>query len=149
MPAIAFSALKFREYILGKAVVVRTDHKPLETILHKPMATAPLRLQAMILKLSGYDRHVEYLPGKKQVLADTLSRASLDEVPSEDDDLQVNMIERISITEAEYTKLQQTTANELHELYSIIQTGWPETKQEVPHSIRQYWNTRGELAVLD
>ena len=107
--------------------------------------TAPLRLQAMILKVSGYDLQVEYLPGKKQMLADTLIRASLDE----DDELQVNMVERISITEAKYAQLQQSTANELHELYSMIQSGWPETKHEVPHSIRQYWDTRDELAVLD
>ena len=31
----------------------------------------------------------------------------------------------------------------------MIQVGWPETKQHVPHSIRQYWDTRDELAVLD
>ena len=64
---------KFREYILGKTTVVQTDHKPLETILRKSMATAPSRLQATMLKLSGYDLKVEYLPGKKKVLADTLS----------------------------------------------------------------------------
>ena len=111
--------------------------------------TAPLRLQAMILKVSGYDLQVKYLPGKKQMLADTLSRASLDEMLPEDDELQVNMVERISITEAKYAQLQQSIANEQHELYSMIQSGWPETKHEVPHSIRQYWDTRDELAVLD
>ena len=121
MQAIVFSTQTFREYILGKPVVVQTDHKPLETILRKPMGTAPLRLQAMILKVSGYDLQVEYLPGKKQILADTLSRASLDEMPPEDDELQVNMVERISITEAKYAQLQQSKANELHELYSMIQ----------------------------
>ena len=46
------------------------------------MSVAPLRLQAMILKVIGFDLKVEYLPGKKQILADTLSRASLDEVPA-------------------------------------------------------------------
>ena len=60
MLAIVFSAHNFREYILGKATLVQTDHQPLETILRKP-----LRLQAMILKVSGFDLKVEYLPGKK------------------------------------------------------------------------------------
>ena len=90
MLAIVFSAHKFREYILGKATLVQTDHQPLETILRKPMSVAPLCLQAMILKVSGFDLKVEYLPGKKQILADTLSRVSLDEVPAEEDELQVN-----------------------------------------------------------
>ena len=31
----------------------------------------------------------------------------------------------------------------------MIHVEWPETKQQVPHSIRQYWDTRDELAVLD
>ena len=30
----------------------------------------------------------------------------------------------------------------------MIQVGWPETKHQVPHSIRRYWDTRDELAVL-
>ena len=95
MLAIAFSAQKCREYILGKSGVVQTDHKPLENILHKPLANGSIRLQAMFLKVSGYDLQVEYLPCKKQFLADTLSRASLNEAPPEDDELQVSMLERI------------------------------------------------------
>ena len=149
MLAIVFSTQKFREYILGKTTLVQTDHKPLEMILRKPLTTAPLRLQAMMLRVSGYDLSVEYLPGKKQVLADTLSRASLNEVPPEEEEIQVNMLERISVSEPKYAELQQNTANELHELYAMIQAGWPDTKQQVPHSIRQYWDTRDELAVLD
>ena len=59
------------------------------------------------------------------------------------------MLERISISEPKYAELQQNTANELHELYAMIQGGWPESKQQVPHSIRQYWDAQDELAVLD
>ena len=53
---------------------------------------------------------------KKQILADTLSRGSLDEVPAEEDELQVKTVERISKSEAKYAELQQNTANELHVL---------------------------------
>ena len=31
----------------------------------------------------------------------------------------------------------------------MIQTVWPETKQQVPHSILEYWESRDELAVFD
>ena len=149
MQAIVFRTQKFREYIMGKTTVVLTDHKPLETILRKLMTAAPLRLQAVILKVSRYDLKVKYLPGKRQILADTLSRASLNEEPLEEDEIQVNMPERISISEPKYAELRQNTGNALHELFAIIQAGWPATKQHVPHSIRQYWNTRDELAALD
>ena len=140
------------EYILGKGTLVQTDHQPLQRILRKPISVAPLRLQAMIPKVSGFDLKVEYLPKKKKkktIVAETLSRASLDEVPAEEDELQVNTVERISISETKYAELQQNTANELHAFYTMIQVGWPETKQQVPHSILRYWDTRDELAVLD
>ena len=114
---------------MGKTTVVQTDRKPLETILRKPMKAAPLRLQAMILKVSGYDLKVGYLPSKKQILADTLSRASLNEEPLEEHEIQVNMVERISISEPKYAELQKKTRNEFHVLYAIIQAGWPATKQ--------------------
>ena len=98
MLAIVFSTNKFREYILGKTTVVQTDHKPLETILRKPMATVPLGLRAMMLKVSGYELKEEYPPGKKQFLADNLSWASLNELQVDEDKIQVNILERISIS---------------------------------------------------
>ena len=66
-----------------------------------------------------------------------------------EDEIQVNMLERISISEPKYAELQQNIENELHELHTIIQVGWPATKHQVPHSIRQYWNTHDELPALD
>ena len=42
---------------------------------------------------------------KKQILAETLSRVSLEEVPAEEDELQVNMVKRISISEAKFAEL--------------------------------------------
>ena len=129
MLAIVFITQKFREYILGKTVVVQTDHKPLEIILRKPIAVTPLRL---------HDLKVGYLLGKKQVLADTLRRASLKEIQADEDEMQVNVLERISISEPKYTELQQKTANDFHQLYAMIQIGWPETKRQVPYNIREY-----------
>ena len=61
MLAIEFSAHKFREYILGKATLVQTDHQPLETILRKPVAPASDDPQSEWV----FDLKVEYLPGKK------------------------------------------------------------------------------------
>lgn len=138
MLAILFSTEKFREYMIGKETVVQTDHKPLETICRKPRMSAPLRLQTMLFKLKGYDLKIEYLPRKKQFIADALSRASTQEPHAEDKELQVNMIESLSVSVSKYSEFQIRTANELHELYAIIQSGWPDTKHEVPCSIQAY-----------
>ena len=45
MLAIMFALVKFNQYTFGRHVRVSSDHKPLESILSKPLAVAPRRLQ--------------------------------------------------------------------------------------------------------
>ena len=80
MYAIVFGTERFHQYIYGKNVAVTTDHKPLETILSKPLSAAPAQLQRMMLRLPKYDLTVHYQPGKKIPVAGTLSRLHLNEV---------------------------------------------------------------------
>ena len=69
---------RFEHYYLGKETVrVLTDHKPLVTIFKKPILTCPKRLQRMRLRLQKFSLNVEYQPGPKMYISDTLSRASL------------------------------------------------------------------------
>ena len=76
MLAICFATSNFHQYVYGKpSVSVQTDHKPLESILKKPLCKAPPRLQRLMLRLQPYDLDVHYVPGKYMYLADTLSRA--------------------------------------------------------------------------
>lgn len=42
---------KFRDYISGKAIVIKTDHQPLVTIWKQPVHTAPACLQRMCMKI--------------------------------------------------------------------------------------------------
>lgn len=77
MLAIVFSLEKFHQYTYGRHVKIQSDHKPLESILQKPLACAPRRLQGMMLRLQKYDYEVRYERGENLHLADTLSRAYL------------------------------------------------------------------------
>ncbi|KAF2886904.1 hypothetical protein ILUMI_19270 [Ignelater luminosus] len=51
-------------------------HKPLVAIFNKPLVSAPLRLQRMLMKIQRYDIELHYVPGKYLYLADTLSRTT-------------------------------------------------------------------------
>ena len=73
MLAVVFACRKFHQYIYGRSIVIETDHKPLQANSTKPLSQVPLRLQKMILNVRGYDVEIRYIPGGKQVLADTLS----------------------------------------------------------------------------
>jgi hypothetical protein len=56
MLAIVFGCTRFHKLIYGRHnVIVESDHKPLETIWKKPLHTAPMRLQKMIMKLQLYN----------------------------------------------------------------------------------------------
>ena len=55
---------KFDQWLYGKSdITVHTDHKPLRTILKKPLNKAPARLQKMIMTLQRYSFKLEYRKG--------------------------------------------------------------------------------------
>ena len=149
MLSIVHCCKKFHHYIFSKPVAIENDHKPLEAILTKPLLSAPMRLQSMMLRLQPYDLNMTYKPGKQIPLGDTLSRANLPEAEPDIEPVMVNMIDHIAVTPGRMKQFQECTAKELNELHYMILKGWPDTKQQTPHSIRQYWNIRDELSVAD
>ena len=72
--AIVFACQWFNTYIQGRPFTVESDHKPLEMIHQKSLASAPPRLQHMLLQLQRYNVTIKYRPGKEILLADALSR---------------------------------------------------------------------------
>ena len=100
MLAIVFSLERFNQYTFGRHVNVESDHKPLETILQKPLVRAPRRLQSMMMRLQKYDFNVHYERGTNMHLADTLSRAYLPFPGKEEDDIEsVNMVQYLPISD--------------------------------------------------
>ena len=103
MLAICFACTKFHQYIYGKCTDVQTDHRPLESILRKPIAKASPRRQRIMLQLQRYTLNVMYVPGKLMYVADTLSRAFIRGEPScgAPDDMEVlvhNLVENLPAT---------------------------------------------------
>lgn len=74
MFVILFGCKRFHHYVYGRHIDVESDHKPLESILKKPLVVAPARLQRMMLQLQKYNVTVRHVPGKEIPVADTLSR---------------------------------------------------------------------------
>ena len=54
---------------------MHSDHKPLQTIVNKPLDKSPRRLQGMLMRGQAYNFKLVWKPGKQHVIADTLSRA--------------------------------------------------------------------------
>ena len=149
MLAIVFSLEKFHQYTFGRKVIVRSDHKPLESILKKPLSSAPRRLQGMMMRLQKYDVDVHYERGAKMYIADLLSRVYLPEVGFEDDkefEL-VNMVKTLPINQKRLEEIRQGTEADqaLQVLKSLILKGWSDDKNDLPIQATPYYSYRDEL----
>ena len=71
---VLFAMERLHNYVFGEPVRVQTNHKPLEMIRKKSVATASPRLQQLFLRLARYEIQVEYISGKDNSIADALSR---------------------------------------------------------------------------
>ena len=66
--AVVFALEILNHYTAGYRVKVETDHEPL--------TNTSTRVQRLLLRLLQYDIDIQYLPGKRKVIADALSRVS-------------------------------------------------------------------------
>lgn len=79
--AIVFACTRFHYYLYGRAFVVESDHKPLESLFKKDIDESPIRLQRMMTILLRYPMmKVIHKPGKEMHVADCLSRAQIDDI---------------------------------------------------------------------
>lgn len=76
--AIFYAIMHFKPYIYGTNFLVRTDHKPLIYLF--TLKNPSQRLLRIRLELEEYTFDIEYIKGKTNVVADALSRMSLDEI---------------------------------------------------------------------
>ena len=143
--AIVFACDRFEAYIYGRdRVSIESDHKPLETIVLKPLSSAPKRLQRMLLRLQKYTLDVIFKKGEHMYLADTLSRAYIPEVKVCD-----FVRESLPVSQERWQQLNHASENDYvcQQLRATIQNGWPETKAEVPECVLPYYDSRDELTV--
>jgi hypothetical protein len=72
MMAIMHALTKFRQYLVGSKFVVKTDHNSLKYFLEQKDLSE--RQQKWVTKVHAFDFDIEYVKGKKNIVADALSR---------------------------------------------------------------------------
>lgn len=155
--AIVFACERFHQYIFGKEkVIVESDHKPLESIFKKPLMSVPARLQRMMLRLQHYDLVVQYKPGKYMYIADTLSRAPLPDLYSEEvhknNLYQIQLIVNslpMSNDKLSMIKKETKRDSECRKLSEYISIGWPDHKSQIESDLKAYWSLRDEFFIVD
>jgi len=130
--AIVFACTKFHQFIYGFNTAVQTDHKPLESIVKKPLHKISPRLQRMLLRLQKYDLSLKFVKGKYLHVANTLSRVLCDDTPSEDFDIEETeaavhvILKSLPASETRIKDFQVATENDsqLQQLKAVINNGW-------------------------
>ena len=166
---IMFSTERFHQYTYGRSVIVQSDHKSLESILAKPLVSAPKRLQRMILRLQRYDPDVRYKKGSELYLADTLSqhnpkfeeatqdqrehvllaRSAFEEGLDVEQDVQEINHLLVSKHEAEMFRVETKNDEVLQAVKAMVQSGWPAGRRELSPTIAIYSDIRDELVIQD
>lgn len=150
--AVVYGMERFHHFTYGRSVDVQSDHKPLESIMTKPLLSAPKRLQRMLMRLQWYQVRLQYCPGKHLLLADTLSRAycrdqERGKVESEVES--INMVTYLPVSKERTLAIQRATEldTELQSLKNVILQGWPEGKEHLSMDVTKYFHIRDELSV--
>ena len=114
--------------------MVETDHKPLEMIHKKSLASTPPRLQRELLRLQHYDVSIKYRPGKEMVLADSLSRLS--PIPDKEIHLEQSIYAvQFSDDKLQQLKLGSESDSEVTAIKDVITDGWPDSAKQLPQNL--------------
>ncbi|XP_062621337.1 uncharacterized protein K02A2.6-like [Saccostrea cucullata] len=148
--SILFGLEKFDQYTYGRKVVIENDHKPLEAILRKPLSAAPRRLQDIMMKLNRYDITFKFVKGEDLIIADMLSRATI-EVPTDDRPRIMTVCVDPDLSDVRLDEIRKATEmdSELQCLIANITDGWPDRKNLVEESVKQYYDLRETLSVYN
>ncbi|KAK2716831.1 hypothetical protein QYM36_007097 [Artemia franciscana] len=141
--AIVFECKPFHHYIYGRKTIVTTDHRPLETILSRPLHTAPARLQRMMIQIQPYDIEVHYSPGSDIPVPDALSRLHLPDVDTKmQNDIEVfvhTVMKSLPVSDSKLDEIRRETEKDtqLKAVKELILKGWPGTRQSSKEQVRQ------------
>ncbi|KAK3092083.1 hypothetical protein FSP39_025049 [Pinctada imbricata] len=140
---------RFDQYTYGRTVIIENDHKPLETILRKPLSSAPRRLQDIIMEMNRYDIQFRFVKGSKLLIADTLSRSYL---PTETEHERTRVLcvnEDISDSRLEKIRNETSRDKSLMDLKETIENGWPPAKHMLKDTCKPYYDMRETLSIID
>lgn len=152
--AICFGINKFSQYVYGKKFTVETDHKPLLAIFKKKLNDCPARLQRMMLSIQKYEINLVYKPGKDLVIADTLSRANLEQPYNDNLDLESHIClikNNVKISDKKLQELIKHTEQdeECKLLKQYITEGWPNNTKTIPENLRWYKKFSHDLTIMN
>ena len=123
--------------------------------MKKALAAAPPQLQRMLLQLQKYSFTLHYKLGKEMVLADTLSRAYINECVTTQSTLEEDLacmvhmvLSNVPFSDAKLEEIRKASAENanMRLLQATLLKGWPDKISEAHSSIKPLWTYQDELS---
>lgn len=155
--AITFSCKKFHNYIYGHGdVTIYTDHMPLTSIINKTLDEIQNnRIKRLRLKLIIYNFNLKYIPGKKNVIGDFLSRLNIKTCEEEDiqmrDIVHTVGIKNVQFSDEKLKLYQEETVkdNELKLVHEYYFEGWTNIKGNERNELKHYVKIKNDIEISD
>ena len=129
---VPYGLERFDKDTYSRPITVENDHKPLASILRKPLSMAPKRLQDIMMRHNRYDVNFVLTKGSKLYLTDTLNRAHLDSNEANQDERAriMNIKTFVEIPDVQLEEIRQATAldSSLQDVIQFVMKGWPKGK---------------------
>ena len=156
--AFTWACERFSDYLVGLQFHIETDHKPLVPLFStKNLDELPIRVQRFRMRMMRFLFTISHVRGKNLTVADTLSRAPLEETSDSDQTLQEevdayvsSIVQGLPATEQRLEEIRRhQQQDEVCQLLTrYCQSGWPENKK-LTETTRVYHEVAAELSVED
>ena len=156
--ACTWGCEKFSRYLVGlDSFNLWTDHKPLIPLINsRDIDQTPLRCQRLLLRLMRFNAIASHVPGKDQVVADTLSRQPLEvsDTPDTEDIVKTyidSIMATVPILDPMIENIKDSTELDLNLMKAMnyTQSSWPRLSHDLGDELRDLYHVRDELTVID
>ena len=124
--------------------MVKSYHKPLQSIFKRKIRKAPPRIQRLLLRLQKYDIDLIFSPGNSISVHGKLSRAYLPHTPEDgkSPEYQVHhLVSNLPVFEPKLKENHNETESDqvLQKLRRLILYGFPDSKSSTPPELIPYF----------
>lgn len=143
---IVFGLKRFSKLLFGINFELQTDHMPIVQLFHKPIDALSNRLQRWLLTIQHFSFTISHIKGTNNVLADCLSRNSIDSEPSEEEVAEHSLCFIMTSHPVNLKRIAESTREDeiLKEVAEEVQCGW---RNPISNRIRPFYLIRNELAL--
>jgi len=162
MLGVAWAILKCHKFLAGMPHFdLITDHNPLLSILNKKRLDEieNPRLQRLRMKIMAYNFTAQWVKGSLNAGPDALSRypclegEAVDEIAEDSNPSIFAIVARKQQQELNMKLVEVHNAASDDSVYQklkrVINTGFPESKSQLPSCLQEFWRVRDDLSIAD